>query len=151
MKQLFSFLLITLFLASFLNAEESEQYGKELTLKDKTQISDILSNPAEFDGEKVLIEGKVADVCENKGCWIEVTDSEDNTIKVKVEDGEIVFPTEAEGKTALVEGKVYSLDGESVDCSEHEEEGEMKTPACCEGKKSASKIYQIKGIGAVIK
>ena len=140
-----------LFVASLVNADEKEEYGKKVTLKNKTKIVDILNSPAEFEGKKVLIEGKIADVCENKGCWIEVTDSEDNTIKVKVEDGEIVFPTEAEGKTALVEGKVYSLNAESAGCSGHKEESEMKTPACCAGKKSASKIYQIKGIGAVIK
>jgi hypothetical protein len=153
MKRVFSLLLIAVFMASMINAEGNEKYGKEISLEKKTKISDIVDNPTKFEGEKVLIKGKVEDVCENRGCWIEVADSYNHTIKVKVEDGEIVFPAEAEGKTALVEGTVYGVDLNSADCSSHkkEKESEMATPSCCTGKKSASKVYQIKGIGAVLK
>ena len=50
------------------------------------------------------------------------------TIRVKVKDGEIVFPMEAKGKTALVEGEFYSFNVESEaecggDCADHKKEG----------------------------
>jgi hypothetical protein len=58
-----------------------------------------------------LIEGEILDVCPMMGCWIELkSDEADEMIKVKVNDGEIVFPMEAIGSTAMVEGKVYKLE-----------------------------------------
>ena len=77
--------------------------GKEITIKEKTSISKILSAPAKYEGKTVVVEGEVLGVCEDKGCWIEIAGSKkDEKIKIKVEDGVIVFPQDAKGKTALV-------------------------------------------------
>jgi len=122
-----------------------KKYGKEITLEEKTKISDILKNPVEFEGKKVLVEGTVVGVCEKRGCWIKLaSDKGYGTIKIKVNDGEIVFPLEAKGKKALVEGKVYSL----VTKTKHEHKDGDKE---CENESAQKKIYQIKGLGAVIK
>jgi response regulator RpfG family c-di-GMP phosphodiesterase len=77
---------------------------------------------------------------------------EGEKIKVKVKDGEIVFPEEAKGKDALVEGKVYKIDltvEEAVAYYEHlaEERGQEFDPSTVT---EAVTIYQIKGLGAEI-
>ena len=115
-----------------------KKYGKEITLEEKTKISDILKNPVEFEGKKVLVEGTVVGVCEKRGCWIKLASDEGyGTIKIKVNDGEIVFPLEAKGKKALVEGKVYSL----VTRTKHEHKDGDKE---CETESAQKKISQIK-------
>ena len=69
-----------------------------------------------------------------------------------VKDGEIIFPMEAIGQNALVEGKVYKIDltkEEAVEYFEHiaEESGKEFDPSAIAGPMT---IYQIKGLGAEI-
>ena len=132
---------------------EVANYGAELTLTEKTSISSILEDPESFLDKTVLIEGEVLDVCPMMGCWMEIkSDDGERMIKVKVKDGEIVFPVEAKGKTALVEGKVYKIEltqEKAIQHFEHvaEEKGETFDPSTITGPMT---IYQIKGLGAVI-
>jgi len=132
--------------------KDSKKYGKELSLKEKTSISEILENPEEFVGKKVLVEGNVVGVCEKRGCWIDLSgDKEFEKIKIKVNDGEIVFPLEVKGKKALVEGEVYSLEVEKKsDCSGKCNDEKKKNEEECEHGKQKEKVYQIKGFGAKI-
>jgi hypothetical protein len=138
---------------SFADDDDKVKYGKEITLEEKTKISAILEDPESFLDETVLVEGEVLDVCPMAGCWIELSsDVEDEKIKVKVKDGEIVFPMEAKGSVALVEGKVYKIElskEKAINYYEHisEEKGEKFDPASVTGPVT---IYQIKGIGAEI-
>jgi co-chaperonin GroES (HSP10) len=132
---------------------EEEKLGEGITLTEKTSIADILSDPESFLDQVVLVEGEVVDVCPKMGCWMELkSDSEEKIIKVKVKDGDIVFPMEAIGKTAVVEGKVYKIElteEDAVGYMEHlaEEKGQEFDPSTVKGPMI---IYQIKGIGAEI-
>jgi hypothetical protein len=80
------------------------------------------------------------------------SDSDDEKIKVKVKDGEIVFPMEAIGSTAIVEGKVYKIELTKEEAVKHfqhvaEEKGVEFDPSTVTGPMTT---YQIKGIGAEI-
>lgn len=131
-----------------------KKLGKKLTLKETTKVSNILSAPDKFVGKKVQVEGLVLDVCEKRGCWIELaSDKKHEKIKVKVKDGEIVFPMEAKGKTARVEGEIYKIEmskEDAIKAGEHEakEHGTKFDPASVKGPVVK---YQIKGLGAEIK
>lgn len=147
MKKILALLLIVTVSISFAN---EEKYGKEITIKEKTDISKILETPGKFEGKTVLVEGDVLSVCPSKGCWIEVSgEKEGEKLKVKVEDGVIVFPQDAKGKKALVEGTLEEVKAES-ECGGHEGETKADEGGCCSGSKSA-KVYQLRGLGAVIK
>lgn len=145
--------ILFVFLVINLAAEDVKKYGEDITLSEKTKISEIVESPEEFVGKKVLVEGTVINVCKKRGCWIELaSDKEFETIRVKVQDGVIVFPMEAKGKKALVEGEVYSFDFESeVECSgENCGHSKENHEDCEHSKKEVKTIYQIKGIGAEI-
>lgn len=148
-----------LIISTVIFAAEGKKYGNKITLEEKTNISDILNDPAKYEGQKVLIEGLVVNVCEKRGCWIEVSsDKPYETIRVKVNDGEIVFPLEAKGEKAVVQGEVYSFEVEQeMECSGCESHAHAKDvneksedDACCSKEKKSKKVYQIKGLGAVI-
>jgi hypothetical protein len=142
------FLLITIATYS-----QVHKYGKEISLTEKTSISTILSQPDEFVGKTVLVEGEIVDVCEMAGCWMELkSDAKNQNIKIKVKDGDIVFPVEAKGKSAIVEGNVYKIEltkEEAVEYYEHAatEQGTEFDAATVTGPVT---FYQIKGIGAEI-
>lgn len=132
---------------------QTEKLGRDISLKDKTTISSILSNPEKFVGKTVLVEGEILDVCQMAGCWMELkSDVKDQKIKIKVKDGDIVFPVEAKGKNAIVEGTVYKIEltkDEAIEYYEHvaTEQGKDFDPATVTGPVT---IYQIKGLGAEI-
>src|SRR5210317_1525871 len=116
MRKLLFLVAVFTFTASTF-ADEAKKYGAEITLTEKTAISSILEDAESFVGKKVLIEGTVVGVCAKRGCWINLSgDKEFEQIRVKVKDGEIVFPMEAKGKKALVEGEVFSVVVEGEGC-----------------------------------
>lgn len=147
-KTLIGMFVLLVFIAT-IRAEGEKKYGKELTLTETTKISSIFDKPEEFVGKKVLVEGTIVSVCSKRGCWIELaSDEAHQKIKVKVEDGVIVFPMDALGKKALVEGEIYSLT--PVHDEHSDEESCSTTEACSHEKEEVKKIYQIQGLGAVI-
>jgi len=135
-------LLILLVLSiSVVIAGEKKQFGEKLTMTDTTKIAAILETPQDFLDKRVLVQGKVIDVCQHQGCWIRISDEADSVdIIAKVEDGVIVFPAEAGGKMAVVEGKVEKIEYSM------EKTLEMKKHECeLEGKEfDASKVTQPK-------
>lgn len=128
-------------------------YGEEVTLTERTEISDILANPESFVGERVLIQGTVVEVCTGMGCWMDITtDNEDEKIQIKVEDGVIVFPVSARGKKALVEGVVESLDQTAEQAKAHAEHMAEDKGIAFDSTAvfEPGKTYRIRGKGAVI-
>lgn len=145
-----SIFLMILFVS--LIADDTKKYGEKINSTEKTNISEITNKPENYVGQKVLVEGTIVNVCAKRGCWIELaSDKEFETIRVKVQDGVIVFPMEAKGKKALVEGEIYSFEYETdAECSGscgHKKENKEN---CEHGKKEVKTIYQIRGIGAEI-
>lgn len=153
MKKIQLFLILILLSVTALLAADKKQFGAELTLTETTKISSILQDPESYVGKKVLIEGRIVDVCKKRGCWVEVaSDKEFETMIVKVNDGEIVFPMEAKGHLGLLEGNVEKLEiskAQRIKSMKHqaEEAGREFDPATVtEGKV----IYRLRGLGAQI-
>ncbi|GMV07017.1 MAG: hypothetical protein AMXMBFR53_32920 [Gemmatimonadota bacterium] len=128
-------------------------YGEPITLTELTPVSAILADPATYIGQRVLVEGMVVAVCEQKGCWMDIaSDREFEKVQIKVDDGVIVFPLTAKGKQALVEGVVEQLDltyEQAIEDAKHkaEEHGTEFDPSTVTGPVT---IYRIRGLGAVI-
>ena len=88
-----------------------EEYGDGLSDGlEPTPIEDILADPDAWVGKTVQIAGKVSGVCARQGCWVDITSETDATLRVKVDDGVIVFPPQSIGRSALAEGTVEILD-----------------------------------------
>ena len=161
MKAILISVIIFILLSGVLFAQnEDAALGNKITLTEKTNISDILADPESYLDQVVLVEGEVLNVCPKMGCWMELKSDqpseeesvEFDKIKVKVKDGDIIFPMEAVGQNALVEGKVYKIEltqEEAVGYFEHiaEETGKEFDPATVTGPIT---LYQIKGMGAEI-
>lgn len=154
MKKLLIAILAILFCGILIaQTDVVNKLGAEITLAEKTDISDILNSPEDFLDKKVLVEGEVLDVCKMMGCWMELeSDVVGEKIKVKVKDGDIIFPVEAKGQTALVEGTVYKIElthEEAAEYFEHvaEEQNQEFDSSTVTGPMT---IYQIKGLGAEI-
>jgi len=128
-------------------------YGEALSLTDTTQLAAVIENPDAYVGQKLLLAGTVVNVCEKRGCWLELGgELEARTLRVKVDDGVIVFPMSARGRQAVVEGVMEKIQLSEEEAREQarmhaEEMGEAFDPASVTGPQT---IYQLKGLGAVI-
>lgn len=146
-------LFTCLFIAAGVQANTME-LGQPLTLSAITKVSEINGNPEKYIGKRVLIEGLIIDVCAARGCWMDIaSDMPFEKIQVKVVDGEIVFPLEAKGKTARVEGTVEEMKlskDQAIWMARHraEEQGKTFDPTTITGPVN---FYRIRGLGAVIK
>jgi hypothetical protein len=128
--------------------------GKPLTLDRATPVAEIEAHPEKYVGSKVQVRGRASEVCLAMGCWMTVIDPVgERTIRVKVNDGEIVFPKSAAGKLAIVEGKVIKLEltrEQAISQARHEaeEQGRKFDPKSI---KKGATIYLIEGAGALIR
>lgn len=148
------FIITTLFFSLLIpSAVLAKTFGQGVTLSEETAISAIIDNPASYVGQKVKVSGLVIDVCSTRGCWIYLAgDREFEKIRIKVTDGEIVFPMEARGKKAVVEGVVESMEltrEEVIKRRKHhaEETGTSFDPATVT---SGESVLRIRGLGSDI-
>ena len=128
-------------------AAQDTKLGAGVTLKEATPIKALIETPADYVGKTVRIDGVATAVCENMGCWLAVAADEAKdarTVRLKVEDGVIVFPMSAKGKQVSAEGVFEEIEAKDDHGTEAASEHAHKD-------KNASKKYQIKATGAVIK
>ena len=134
-------------------AAATKAYGEPLTLTDTTMVSTVLANAEGMVGQKVLVAGTVVDVCQERGCWLALGSEEGGaTLRVKVEDGVIIFPMSARGHHAVVEGVVEKIDLTAEQAREQamkhaKEKGEAFDSTATFTAKTS---YQLRGIGAII-
>jgi len=146
-------LLLVALVATIGLSAAGRKFGKPLTLKDTTKISDIYASPDQFNGKRVRVQGPIVDVCAERGCWIAIgSDQEFQTLRFKVDDGVIVFPMEIKGQTAIVEGvlAVTTLSvADQIEQGEHMAKEKKTTfdPKTVKGPKTS---IMIKGEGAEV-
>lgn len=154
MKKLFLFSILACFLLTVNAVAKELHLGEPLTLDTVTKVSEINNDPNKYLGKRVQIEGLIIDVCAARGCWMDVaSDVPFEKIQVKVVDGVIVFPLEAKGQVATVEGIVEELSltrEQALYMAKHraEEQGGDFDPASITGPVS---YYRLRGLGAVVR
>ena len=133
-----------------------ENLGIEISNNDISPITELLNNPCGYLGNNVTINGTIVDVCPMMGCCIEVKDfTSEEVIRVKVKDGDIIFPKESKNKEVLVEGVFSKLDfteDQAIQWKIHlaEEKGIQLSSEDITLDASDLVEYRIQGLGAKI-
>jgi hypothetical protein len=131
----------------------AKTFGDGVNLEKATSVSELLENGDAYVGQRVQVRGMIVDVCASRGCWVYVAGEKPfEKIRVKVKDGEIVFPLEARGIEAVVEGTLEKFDlsrEEVIRRKRHhaEEQGVEFDPSTVTGGEA---FFQIRGLGALI-
>jgi len=148
-----SAVLVSLVISSVVVAGDGKAYGEPLSGSDTTRVSALMATPDKYVGQTVRVEGLITGVCEKRGCWMSLaSDEEFQELRIKVDDGVIVFPIEAKGKRAIAEGEFTKIEMtmeqtlayEKHHAEEHNEEFDPNTVT------EPRTYYQIKATGAVI-
>ncbi len=91
-------------------------------------FADLISNPSDNNGKTVLVTGKVAEVCQEMGCWMIMSDGT-NTARV-LTDHKFFLPKDVAGNNAVVIGtfKVTEIpEGEARHYNEESKDPTVKT------------------------
>ena len=108
-------LFFALAIANFLFAQKNEipealpgtEYGVGVSEQITFNVysTDKLINELEKEKElkDIVIQAKITSVCEKKGCWITLENSQNTTIFVKMKDYAFFLPMSALGKTVLLQ------------------------------------------------
>jgi len=147
-------------------AAEETKLGAGVTLRDATPIAAIIAKPADFVGKTIRVDGVATAVCTHMGCWMAIAPEgqpDAPTVRLKVEDGVIVFPVSAKGKKVSAEGifeEVKTAEDKEAAAEHAKDHAQSKhdPKASHDAAKhttrtdhSTSKQYQIKATGAVIR
>ena len=136
------------------------KYGAGIVLMTETPLKSVLAGPDAYEGKIVQVQGRVAEVCPKRGCWIDLVSVDagregrgsDAKLRVKVTDGQIVFPLSAKDHVAIVEGVVEKIELDEAQnraWQAHLAE-ERSEPFDSTSVSGRATLYQLSGLGARI-
>lgn len=138
-------LMVASIVALVIPAAADTTLGDGVTLETATAIEAIAAKPAEFVGRTVRVDGVATAVCAHMGCWMAVAPADNAsgpTVRLKVEDGVIVFPVTAKGKRVSAQGVFEAVGGgDSQEAAGEHARVDAK----------ASQQYQLKATGAIVR
>jgi|TARA_B100001123_G_C15079309_1_gene934966 hypothetical protein len=136
------------------SSAEVKTYGNGVS--DQAQpirISELNANPGSYVDRRVKVIGLVDDICPMMGCWVDILEKQSSkTIRLKVQDGVIVFPAEARGEKIVAEGTLreYILSKDQTISWLKHEAVERGLPYDESLDPEPMTFYQIEGTGAVV-
>lgn len=152
MKQIIFFLVISVL--ALTSSAAVKTYGNGVS--DHAQpirISELNANPNSYVDQRVKVVGLVDDICPMMGCWVDILEKQSSkTIRLKVQDGVIVFPAEARGEKIVAEGTLreYVLSKEQTISWLKHEAVERGLPYDESLDPEPMTFYQIEGTGAIV-
>ena len=147
---------------------EGKVYGEGVDLEEAVAISQLSENPNDYVGKTVRVDGVITGVCAKRGCWMQVSDPETGLgVRVKVEDGVIVFPATSKGRKAQAQGVFEVVEAEAPAATEKkasmsktdflDEKGEtcdkedsLSSKVGCDAPVQKNLVLVLRGTGAVI-
>ncbi len=102
----------------------AQRFGAPLKLKKSVEVARLAQAPEKFKGRTVRLEGTVQDVCQGKGCWVQVTDGKGASFMARSLDESVLLPKDCKGMHVVVEGLVTTMPKAAM------EEPEPKDHAC---------------------
>ena len=73
-----------IFVSSALLGAAEVKLGKPLTLKQTTPIASLAAEPGKYVGKTVQAKGRVTEVCQKMGCWMNLADESGKLVRIKV-------------------------------------------------------------------
>lgn len=89
-----------------------------------TPVAELLKAPEPYLGKTVKCEGKVARVCQNAGCWLELTGiAGGEGLRVPMAGHAFFIPQDAVGRSAVVEGALRRVELPASQREHYQSEG----------------------------
>lgn len=99
--------------------------GAPVTAKKKVDIAKLGKAPEKFVGKTILLEGVVKEVCQGRGCWVEVANPKGASFMARSLDETVLLPKDCKGRRVVVQGVVSAMPAKT---HEHSEEAGHSCP-----------------------
>lgn len=120
-------------------------YGEAFTTDEIVASSDLFADPNAFVGKTIRVQGRIADVCQQAGCWMVIAEG-DKTMRVMMKDHAFAVAKDITGQDCMIEGTV-SVNELDADTVKHLE-GESKNPEAMPEKQAVdNKVYEFTATG----
>jgi len=96
----------------------SKYFGDSIAQINPIKVADVKAKLGTKDSVAMQVEGKIVEVCQKKGCWMELQLDNSETMRVTFKDYAFFIPKDAAGKTVIMEGYAYN-DTTSVQMLRH--------------------------------
>jgi hypothetical protein len=87
---------------------DARKFGAKVTVKKAVDIARLAKDPARFAGRTVRLEGTVKEVCQGRGCWVEV-EANGISFLARSLDETVLLPKDCKGRPVVVQGVVKAL------------------------------------------
>ena len=83
---------------------EATYYGEKITDENALSVDELNTAMGDKAEMPVKITGTVTDVCQKKGCWMELKTADGKGLRITFKDYGFFMPKDCQGKTAIAEG-----------------------------------------------
>ncbi|MFT5264342.1 MAG: hypothetical protein ACI8YQ_003088 [Polaribacter sp.] len=104
-----------------------EYFGAKIDDKNVMPYAKLVSEMGTNDSLAVKVKGRVAEVCQAKGCWMSIVEEGKEDMFVKFKDYGFFMPLDISGKEVIMEGYAFR-EVTSVEELQHYAEDEGKSP-----------------------
>jgi len=105
---------------------QDRNYGAKIDATGAMSMEEFTKQVKGKDEMKAKVEGKVAAVCQTKGCWMTLETGDGSKMRVTFKDYGFFVPKDISGKTVIIEG-IATVNTTSVDELRHYAEDAKKS------------------------
>jgi RecJ-like exonuclease len=144
-------ILFALVAAAGLLCAADTKFGKPLTVKEPMPLATLLAHADDYNGKTVQVKGKITDVCQAMGCWLELVNEDGQHIRFEAHEAGIEFPKDSAGRMVIVEGKFVKAElSREAAVAKAKELAKDKGKAFDEASVKPGFSYEIEGSGALL-
>jgi hypothetical protein len=95
--------------SSYAQKDNYQSFGEKITAEPAITVQDLLAAMEGKDSVEAKISGQISNVCQMKGCWMNISNraTEEESVFVQFKDYAFFVPKDASGKEVIIEGLAY--------------------------------------------
>lgn len=124
-----------------------KSFGEEIDTSNSIGIEQLESKMKASPNSSITIKGKISEVCQSEGCWLELENTVGQTVIVRMQDHQFTVPKDIAGRTVYVSGMTF-LDTTIVEALKHyaEDLGKSQEEINAINKPTIDVVMEAKGI-----
>lgn len=119
------------------SGDDVQRFGEPLSSSKAQPLAAVLKAPGDYRESPVIVEGVVRQVCQAKGCWMEIATGNQPDAKgarITFKDYGFFVPKDSAGSRALAEGLIEVSEVSAEHVEHLEAEGADMGPKAADGK-----------------
>lgn len=88
---------------------EVQRFGEPVTIRKAVDLKKLEKQPEKYVGRTLRLEGVVKNVCQGRGCWVEVAGRRGGAFIAKSLDESLLLPKDCKGWNVVVQGLLVEM------------------------------------------